>query len=133
MSNLAKVPVSLTTIDSAFGWKPPSGGIVGLRDAVLQLQGLQIGKCEGAGQSTAVSLERAGGGTKANRIATTDIILAAIQFVSAAASGFDRLSLRNDVKCVSEGNVAFSAATTAGSQIVVFWYDLDGYSTGAAV
>jgi len=127
MSNLSKTPVSLGSIDTAFGWDAPGTG-VGLRDVVNQLQGLQIGKAQGAAQSTAVSLERAGGATGASRIGTGDVILAAIQFISAAGSGFDRLSLRNDVKVPSEGNVAFSAAATTGSQIVVFWYDADGYS-----
>ena len=130
MSNLSKVPVSLSDLDTSFGWDAPSG-FIGLRDAVNQLQGLQVGKCQGAAQSAAVSLEKSGGSTKANRISTTDVILAAVQFISAAGSGFDRLSLRNDVKCVSEGNVAFSSASTAGSQILVFWYDADGYSAGA--
>lgn len=129
MSNLVKVPVTLN-IDSEFGWVAPGNGI-GLKDILTQLQGFQIGKCQGAAQSTAVSLEKAGGSTKANRIATTDVILAAVQFISTAGSGFDRLSLRNDIKCVSEGNVAFSAAATTGSQILVFWYDTDGYSTQA--
>lgn len=130
MSNLVKAVVDMDGLDSAFGWDAP-GTVVGLKDVVKQLQGLQIGKAEGAAQSAAISLERAGGGTFANRIATGDVILAAIQFISAAGSGFDRLSMRSDVKCPSEGNVNFSGGATTGSQIIVFWYDTDGYSAGA--
>lgn len=130
MSNLAKSVVSISDIDAAFGWDAP-GSDIGLRDIVKELQGFNIGKAQGVAASTAVSLERAGGGTFGNRIATEDVILAAIQFISAAGSGFDRLSLRNDCRVVSEGNVQFSAAATTGSQIIVFWCDKDGYSAAA--
>ncbi len=129
MTQLTTVPVTLN-IDNAFGWIAPSAGQnIGLKDIVKQIQGLTVSKVEGAAASTAVSLEKAGGSTKANRILTTDVILAAVAFISAAGSGFDRLSLRNDIRCVSTGNVHFSGASTAGQQIIVFWYSAAGFST----
>lgn len=128
MSGLTNTPVSLTTLDNAFGWKAPSSNFIGLRDIVKELQGLKLSKAEGAAQSTNTSLQAAGGATSGHRITTSDKIIGAIQFISAAGSGFDRLSLRNDVKCTAEGNVRFTGGSTAGSQIIVLWLDKSGYS-----
>lgn len=126
MSGITNVPVTLN-IGSYFGWEAPTN-FVGLKDIVKEIQGLTLSKCEGAAQSTNVSLVHAGGATSGHRIGTSDRIIGAIQFISAAGSGFDRLSLRNDVKCVAEGNVRFTAGSTAGSQIIVLWFDKTGYA-----
>jgi hypothetical protein len=120
-------PKSLTSIDGTFGWKAP-GSEVDLKDILNELQGLRVSMALGGAQSAAQSLYGVGGATgAANKIKSTDVVLAAIELTTVAASGVAHVSYRGDVRSPSTGNVQFSGGATTNSHILVFWWDQSGY------
>lgn len=126
MSNVA-TPKSLSSLDGTFGWKAP-GSQVDLKDIIQQLQGLRISYVNGGNQSTALSLKTKGGVTgSAAKITTSDILLGVINFTVVAASGLADISLRNDARIKSTGNIQYSGGATTGQHGLVFWWDTSGY------
>lgn len=124
-------PKSISSLDNTFGWKAP-GSQVDLRDIVQQLQGLRISYVDGGAQSTSISAKTKGGVTgSAAKITTSDVLLAAIEFTVVGASGIAHISLRNDCRIVSTGNVQFSGAATTLSEVLLVWWDTSGYVANA--
>lgn len=127
----ASSPKSLSSIDGTWGWKAP-GSQVDLKDIIQELQGLRISYVDGGAQSTALSLKTKGGATgSAAKALTSDVLLAAVQFRLVAASGLVDVSLRNDARIVSTGNVQFSGGTQNTSRFLIFWWDQSGYVANA--
>jgi len=123
-------PKSLSSLDGTFGWKAP-GTNVDLRDILQQLQGIRFSYADGGNQSTAISLKTAGGATgSAAKITTSDVLLAAIEF-DPSGTWFANVSLRNDCRVVSTGNIQFSSAATTNSKILIIWFDTSGYVANA--
>lgn len=119
-------------IASRFGYESPNSSVHGLKDILLQLQGLRISFVDGGAQSTAISAKTKGGVTgSAAKINTGDTLFGAVEFKVVAASGLADISLRSDCRCISTGNVQFSAAATTNSKILVFWFDKTGYVANA--
>ncbi len=130
MSNVA-TPKSISDLSGRFGFESPDDQ-VDLRDVLTQMQGLRVSYVDGGNQSTALSLKTAGGATgSAAKITTSDILLGALDFNYNSASGLIDLSLRNDCRIVSTGNVQFSAAATTNHKILVLWWDTSGYVSNA--
>lgn len=127
----ASAPLTLD-IAARFGYQSPTTGVHGLKDLLLQLQGLRVSFVDGGNQSTAISAKTKGGVTgSAAKINTGDVLLAAIEFKVVAASGLADVSLRSDCRVVSTGNVQFSAAATTNSKILLLWFDKTGYIANA--
>ena len=116
------------SIDGSFGFKAP-GSQVDLESILRELQGFRVSLATGGAQSAAQSLLAAGGAAAAgSRILTSDTILAAVQFITIAATGgINNISLRNDVYIGSTGNIIVTGAATTGSHLLVFWWDQTGY------
>lgn len=124
----ASAPKSLSSLDGTFGFQAP-GSNVDLRDILVQLQGLRVSIAVGAAQSTDTSLLGHGGVVGAHaRITTSDVILGVLCSVGRlTVSGITGWSLRSDCKCLSTGNIRFTAAATTSQQAFVFWWDTSGY------
>lgn len=123
---------SLGSLGSAFGFEAPNTNLVGLKDVLKELQGLRLSFADGGAQSTAISLLAKGGATLgASRILTTDPILGVVEFTAVAASGLTNISLRNDCRVVSTGNIQFSGGATTNSKILVLWFDQSGFLANA--
>jgi len=130
VSNVSN-PKSLSDLVGRFGFQAP-GNEVDLHDILQQLQGIRFSYVDGGAQSTALSLKTAGGVTgSAAKITTDDVLLGVIDFSANAASGLIDVSLRNDCRIVSTGNVQFSAGATTNSKILVIWWDTSGYVSNA--
>ena len=126
MSNVA-TPKSLSSLDGTFGWKAP-GSQVDLKDILQQVQGFRVSFADGGNQSTAISLKTKGAVTgAAAKITTSDILLGVIEHTIVSASGLADISLRNDCRIVSTGNIQFSGAATTNSKMIVLWWDTSGY------
>jgi len=122
-------PKSLSDLDSVFGWKAPGSG-PDLRDMVQELQGIRVGLCAGAAQSTNMLVRNSGGLTNnLQLISTSDTIVGVVEFDNTTASGVSWVSLRSDTRiAATAGYINLSAGATTGSQILVFWLDKTGYA-----
>jgi hypothetical protein len=127
MSTVA-TPKSLSQLDNTFGYQAPSTTFVGLKDILQELRGLRFSMVMGGAQSTALSLVGGGGAAGAgSRILTTDPVLACYEHTVVSTSGLAAISMRNDIRVLSTGNVQFSGAATTNSFIMVVWWDQSGY------
>ncbi len=116
-----------TDLAASFGFVNPLDPEVDLRALTA---GFRISKSIGAAQSTSHSLQGAGGATETALITQDDIVLRVVEYTNTAASGVANVSLRNDMRVSSTtpGLVNFSGGATTNSDILVYWFNMSGYS-----